>query len=49
MPGGTLFLHFCKTDAAAKLITDPAFDSFGKIPEFKYCAARPGRRAGDAQ
>ena len=27
-------------EAAANLMTDPRLDPFGKIPEFKYCAAR---------
>ena len=25
---------------AANILTNPALDPFGKIPEFKYCAAR---------
>ena len=25
---------------AANTLTNPALDPFGKIPEFKYCAAR---------
>jgi formate dehydrogenase major subunit len=25
---------------AANLLTNPAFDPFGKIPEFKFCAVR---------
>ena len=27
-------------DTAANLLTNPALDPFGKIPEFKYCAVR---------
>ena len=27
-------------EAAANLLTNPALDPFGKIPEFKYCAAK---------
>ncbi|MEO8137632.1 MAG: formate dehydrogenase, partial [Betaproteobacteria bacterium] len=27
-------------EAAANLLTNPALDPFGKIPEFKYCAVR---------
>ena len=47
---GTLFMPFCYVEAAANLLTNPALDPFGKIPEFKYCAARlavaePGRKA----
>jgi formate dehydrogenase major subunit len=37
---GTLFMPFCYTEAAANLLTNPVLDPFGKIPEFKYCAAR---------
>jgi formate dehydrogenase major subunit len=29
--------------AAANLLTNPALDPFGKIPEFKFCAARVER------
>ena len=35
-----MFAPFCYTAAAANLLTNPALDPFGKIPEFKYCAAR---------
>jgi formate dehydrogenase major subunit len=37
---GTLFMPFCYAEAAANLLTNPALDPFGKIPEFKYCAAK---------
>ena len=37
---GTLFMPFCYVEAAANLLTNPVLDPFGKIPEFKYCAAR---------
>ena len=37
---GTLFMPFCYAEAAANLLTNPVLDPFGKIPEFKYCAAR---------
>ena len=37
---GLVFAPFCFTEAAANLLTNPALDPFGKIPEFKYCAAR---------
>ena len=30
-------------EAAANLLTNPALDPFGKIPEFKYCAAKVER------
>ena len=37
---GLIFLPFCYAEAAANLLTNPALDPFGKIPEFKFCAAR---------
>ncbi len=37
---GTLFMAFCYHEAAANLLTNEALDPFGKIPEFKFCAAR---------
>ncbi len=37
---GTLFMPFCYFEAAANLLTNPVLDPCGKIPEFKYCAAR---------
>ena len=40
VPAGTVFIPFCFSEAAANLLTNPALDPFGKIPEFKYCAAR---------
>ncbi len=40
IPEGVIFIPFCYHEAAANLLTNPALDPFGKIPEFKYCAAR---------
>ena len=40
MPEGAVFVPFCFVEAAATLLTHSALDPFGKIPEFKYCAAR---------
>ncbi len=37
---GTVFVPFCYVEAAANLLTRPELDPFGKIPEFKYSAAR---------
>jgi formate dehydrogenase major subunit len=37
-PPGAVFIPFCFYEAAANLLTNPALDPFGKIPEFKYCA-----------
>jgi formate dehydrogenase major subunit len=35
-----IFMPFCYAEAAANLLTNPALDPMGKIPEFKFCAAR---------
>ncbi len=40
IPSGMVFIPFCYAEAAANLLTSPQLDPFGKIPEFKYCAAR---------
>jgi formate dehydrogenase major subunit len=40
MPRGTVFVPFCYYEAAANLLTNPALDPVGKIPEFKYCAVK---------
>jgi formate dehydrogenase major subunit len=37
-PRGAVFVPFCFYEAAANMLTNPALDPFGKIPEFKYCA-----------
>jgi formate dehydrogenase major subunit len=37
-PPGTVFIPFAYYEAAANVLTNPALDPFGKIPEFKYCA-----------
>ena len=37
---GMLFVPFCFSEGPANLLTNPKLDPFGKIPEFKYCAAR---------
>jgi formate dehydrogenase major subunit len=37
-PRGAVFVPFAYYEAAANLLTNPALDPFGKIPEFKYCA-----------
>ncbi|MCC7217592.1 MAG: formate dehydrogenase subunit alpha [Burkholderiales bacterium] len=39
-PRGALFIPFCYYEAAANMLTNPALDPFGKIPEFKYCAVK---------
>jgi formate dehydrogenase major subunit len=40
VPRGAVFLPFCFAEAPANLLTNPALDPFGKIPEFKFCAVR---------
>jgi formate dehydrogenase major subunit len=37
-PQGAVFMPFAYYEAAANLMTNPALDPVGKIPEFKYCA-----------
>ncbi len=39
-PRGAVFIPFCYYEAAANLLTNPALDPVGKIPEFKYCAVK---------
>ncbi|MGF1609892.1 MAG: formate dehydrogenase subunit alpha [Kiloniellales bacterium] len=40
VPEGMVFIPFCFTEAAANILTNPQLDPYGKIPEFKFCAAR---------
>ena len=37
---GLLIIPFAFVEAAANLLSNPALDAFGKIPEFKFCAAK---------
>jgi formate dehydrogenase major subunit len=37
---GLVFIPFCYAEAAANVLTNPQLDPFGKIPEFKFCAAK---------
>jgi formate dehydrogenase major subunit len=37
---GQVFVPFCYAEAAANVLTNPQLDPFGKIPEYKFCAAR---------
>jgi formate dehydrogenase major subunit len=37
-PPGSIYIPFAYHEAAANLMTNPALDPVGKIPEFKYCA-----------
>ncbi|MEO8305767.1 MAG: formate dehydrogenase subunit alpha [Betaproteobacteria bacterium] len=47
-PRGAVFIPFCYYEAAANLLTNPALDPFGKIPEFKYCAVRVSAGGSEA-
>jgi len=51
VPDGVVFIPFAYVEAAANILTNPALDPFGKIPEFKFCAARieplPQREAAE--
>ena len=49
VPQGVVFVPFCYAEAAANMLTNPALDPFGKIPEFKFCAARLEPAAESAQ
>ena len=40
MPEGMVFIPFCFVEAAANVLTNPQLDPMGKIPEFKFCAAK---------
>jgi len=40
IPDGVVFIPFTYVEAAANILTNPALDPFGKIPEFKFCAAK---------
>ncbi len=40
---GMVFIPFCFGEAPANVLTNPQLDPYGKIPEFKFCAARVSR------
>ncbi|MCW2236887.1 formate dehydrogenase subunit alpha [Azospirillum canadense] len=40
VPSGLVFVPFCYAEAAANVLTNPKLDPYGKIPEFKFSAAR---------
>jgi formate dehydrogenase major subunit len=40
IPDGVVFIPFCYAEAAANVLTSPQLDPVGKIPGFKFCAAR---------
>jgi len=37
---GQVFIPFCYAEAAANVLTNAQLDPFGKIPEYKFCAAK---------
>jgi len=39
-PRGVVFMNFHFNEAAANILTNPALDPVGKIPEYKVCAVR---------
>jgi formate dehydrogenase major subunit len=43
---GMVFVPFCYAEAAANILTNPQLDPWGKIPEFKFCAAKVEAAAG---
>jgi len=45
LAAGMIFIPFCYAEAAANLLTNPQLDPVGKIPEFKFCAARVEKAA----
>jgi formate dehydrogenase major subunit len=47
VPQSMVFIPFCFAEASANLLTNPVLDPFGKIPEFKFCAARVAKLDGD--
>lgn len=40
-----IFIPFAYVEAAANILTNPQLDPIGKIPEFKFCAARMQKSA----
>jgi formate dehydrogenase major subunit len=48
IPPGMVFIPFAYAEAAANVLTNPQLDPFGKIPEFKFCAARIERAEAPA-
>jgi formate dehydrogenase major subunit len=45
VPEGMLFIPFAYVEAAANILTNPQLDPIGKIPEYKFCAARVEKAA----
>ena len=40
VPTNVIFFPFAFKEAPANMLTNPELDPIGKIPEFKYCAAK---------
>jgi formate dehydrogenase major subunit len=49
VPEGMVFIPFAYVEAAANILTNPQLDPIGKIPEYKFCAARVEKAAAPAQ
>lgn len=49
IPKGVVFVPFCYAEASANMLTNPALDPVGKIPEFKYCAAKVEKQQAQQQ
>jgi len=45
-PRGVIFMSFHFNEAAANMLTNPALDPLGKIPEYKVCAVKVERAGG---
>jgi len=45
VPEGMVFIPFAYVEAAANILTNPQLDPYGKIPEYKFCAARVEKAA----
>ncbi|MCP3867102.1 MAG: formate dehydrogenase subunit alpha [Gammaproteobacteria bacterium] len=43
VPDNMVFIPFCYAEAPANMLTNQALDPYGKIPEFKFCAAKVER------
>jgi predicted molibdopterin-dependent oxidoreductase YjgC len=46
-PEGVVFMNFHFGESAANVLTNPAVDPVSKIPEYKFCAVRVEKRAGE--
>jgi formate dehydrogenase major subunit len=49
VPEGMVFIPFAYVEAAANILTNPQLDPIGKIPEYKFCAARVAKAELPAQ